>query len=102
MAYKNHWSPRASNDFDAIYTYYRDVANERVALNRLSKIIDATNILEYMPHIGQFDDKYPHTPSYRYLTVLDYRIYYFVEDTNVFIAAIWDCRQGGKVFEQTN
>ena len=100
MAYKIHWSPRASDDFDAIYTYYRNVAGKQVALNRLSKIIDAADIIEYMPYIGQRDKEYPHTPDYRYLTVLDYRIYYYVEDNIVNIAAIWDCRQGSKVFDE--
>jgi hypothetical protein len=31
---------------------------------------------------------------------MDYRIYYFVEEQMVFIAAIWDCRQGGDVFDR--
>ena len=79
---------------------YRNVAGEKVALNRLSKIIDSTDIIEYMPFIGQRDNEYPHTPGYRYLTVLDYRIYYYVEDNIVNIAAIWDCRQGSKVFDE--
>ncbi len=55
-----------------------------------------------MPHIGHLDKDYPHTPSYRYLVVLDYRIYYFIEEQTVYIAAIWDCRQGSPVFEVNN
>ena len=51
-----------------------------------------------MPNIGPIDEEFPHTPNYHYLVVMDYRIYYFVEEQTVFIAAIWDCRQGGDVF----
>ena len=52
-----------------------------------------------MPNIGHLDEDHPHTPSYRYLVVLDYRIYYFIEEQTIYIAAIWDCRQGSPVFE---
>ena len=55
--------------------------------------------LKSMPYIGQLDEEYTHTPSYRYLTILDYRVYYSVEENEVIIAAIWDCRQGGNVFD---
>ena len=50
--------------------------------------------------LNTVDENFQHTPSYRYLVVLDYRIYYFTEDQTVYIAAIWDCRQGGRVFKQ--
>jgi len=69
-----------------------------VAENRMAKILDATDILETMPNIGQLDNQYSHTPSYRYIVVLDYRIYYFIEEETVNIAAIWDCRQGERPF----
>lgn len=98
MAYKNHWLRRAQDEFDTIYLYYLRRAGEKVAENRMAKILDATDILETMPNIGQLDSQYSHTPTYRYIVVLDYRIYYFIEEETVNIAAIWDCRQGEKVF----
>ena len=76
------------------------MAGEGVAKRRLAKILHATDSIEFMPNIGPIDEEFPHTPSYRYLVVLDYGIYYFVEEPNVYIAAIWDCRQGGKVFDE--
>lgn len=100
MAYRVRWLYRAEKDFDAIYFYYLRIAGERVANSRLSKILDTTDIVGYMPEIGQMDEDYNHTPTYRYITVLDYRIYYFTEDNVVNDAAIWDCRQGSKVFEE--
>lgn len=74
------------------------MAGEHVAKRRLSKILDTTDAIGFMPNIGQLDQDYSHTPTYRYITVLDYRIYYFTEEEVVNIAAIWDCRQEGQVF----
>ncbi|MBR4506614.1 MAG: type II toxin-antitoxin system RelE/ParE family toxin [Bacteroidales bacterium] len=98
MAYRNHWLRRAEKDFNDIYLYYRRYASEEVAKRRLEKILQTAEKIEGMPNIGMLDDEFPHTPSYRHITVLDYRIYYFVEEDVVNIAAIWDCRQGGDVF----
>ena len=100
MTYKNRWLQRAANNFDEIYSYYKLVAGENTAKRRLSQILQATDILEVMPNIGKIDEEFPHTPCYRYLIVLDYRIYYFVDGQTIYIAAIWDCRQGGKAFNQ--
>ena len=101
MAYKNHWLQGAAKNFDDIFLYYKQVAGDNVAKRRVSRILQATEVLEFMPNIGRIDEEFPHTPSYRYLFVMDYRIYYFVEQQTVYIAAIWDCRQGGKVFSGT-
>ena len=98
MAYRNHWLRRAEKDIDDIYHYYRRHASEEVAKRRLEKILQTAEKIESMPNIGVLDDEFPHTPSYRHITVLDYRIYYFVEEDVVNIAAIWDCRQGSDVF----
>ncbi len=98
MAYNIHWTRRASSDIDSIFHFYSENASILVASRRLHKIKKDIAILKYMPNIGRLDDKYPHTPNYRYLNALDYRIYYFVEEKDVFIAAIWDYRQGGSTF----
>lgn len=99
MTCKIHWLQRAAKDFDDIYLYYKQVAGVSVAKRRMSKILQATTNLEAMPNIGPLDEDFKHTPSYRYLLVSDYRIYYFIEGQTIYIAAIWDCRQGGKVFK---
>lgn len=59
MAYKNHWLQRAVKDFDAIYVYYQQVAGEGVAKRRMSKILQATDAIAYMPQIGFIDEEYP-------------------------------------------
>lgn len=99
MAYSIHWLRRAEVDVNAIYLFYCQMASENVAKRRVSKILDTVEVLGYMPNIGRLDETYNHTPTYRYLTVLDYRIYYFLEGDKAVIAAIWDTRQGGRAFE---
>lgn len=51
-----------------------------------------------MPYLGRKDEDFTHIREYRYMVVLTYKVYYFVEDDGVYIASIWDCRQGGKAF----
>ena len=99
MAYSIQWTRRASSDIDHIYRFYLEKAGARIASSRLLKIKRDIAHLKSMPNIGPLDSDYPHTPTFRYLTVLSYKVYYFVEEQDVFIAAIWDCRQGGKDFE---
>ena len=101
MAYKVHWLRRAEKDFDAIYLFYLQMAGERVAKKRMSKILDITEAIGFMPNIGRMDEDYNHTPTYRFITASDYRVYFFIEEEVVNIAAIWDCRQGGRVFNES-
>ena len=98
MAYEIHWLRRASNELDAIYQFYCEFASEKVAKRRISKIIHSVDLLENMPFLGMEDEDFLHIRPYRYVVVLTYKVYYFVEDDGVFIASIWDCRQGGRDF----
>ena len=95
MAYEIHWLRRASNELDAIYQFYCEFASEKVAKRRIAKIIHSVDLLENMPFLGREDEDFVHIRLYRYVVVLTYKVYYFVEDNGVFIASIWDCRQGG-------
>ena len=98
MACEIHWLRRASNELDAIYQFYCELASEKVAKRRIGKIIHSVDLLENMPFLGREDEDFVHIRPYRYVVVLTYKVYYFVEDGGVFIASIWDCRQGGTAF----
>ena len=98
MVYELHWLRRASNELDAIYQFYCQLASEKVARQRVGKIVHSIDNLETMPYLGRKDEEFTHIREYRYLVVLTYKVYYFIEDNGVYIASIWDCRQGGKVF----
>ena len=51
-----------------------------------------------MPNLGRKDENFQHIRTYRFLIVLTYKVYYFIEDNDIYIASIWDCRQGGSTF----
>ncbi len=98
MGFDIHWLRRASDELDSIYQFYKQFANEEVAVSRVGMIIRCVGLLETMPFLGRKDEEFTHIREYRYLVVLTYKVYYFVENNNIYIASIWDCRQGGKAF----
>lgn len=98
MAFEIHWLRRASNELDAIHQFYSEFASEQVAKRRIGIIIHSVDLLQTMPYLGRMDEDFTHIRSYRYLIVLTNKVYYFVEDDGVYIASIWDCRQGGAAF----
>ena len=98
MAFEIHWLRRASNELDAIHQFYSEFASEQVAKRRIGIIIHSVDLLQTIPYLGRMDEDFTHIRSYRYLIVLTYKVYYFVEDDGVYIASIWDCRQGGAAF----
>jgi plasmid stabilization system protein ParE len=98
MAFEIHWLRRASNELDAIHQFYSEFASEQVAKRRIGIIIHSVDLLQTMPYLGRMDEDFTHIRSYRYLIVLTYKVYYFVEDDGVYIASILDCRQGGAAF----
>ncbi|MBP3739903.1 MAG: type II toxin-antitoxin system RelE/ParE family toxin [Bacteroidales bacterium] len=99
MVYKVHWLRRASNELYSIYRYYSDHASPRIGTRRVGKILDAVELLYTMPQIGRPDGDFRNVREYRYIVTLSYRIYYFIENNDIFIASIWDCRQGGKAID---
>ena len=96
--YKIHWLRRASTEIETIYRFYSHFASELVAKRRVGKIIHDADLLKTMPYLGRKDEDFTHIREYRYLVVLCYKIYYFIENDCVYIASIWDCRQGGNAF----
>ena len=51
-----------------------------------------------MPNLGRKDENFQHIRAYHFLIVLTYKVYYFIEDNDVYIASIWDCRLGSSTF----
>ena len=96
--YKIRWLIRASTEIETIYKFYRRFASEFVAKRRIGKIVHGVELLQLMPYLGRKDEEFTHIREFYYLVVLSYKIYYFVENDCVYIASIWDCRQGGGAF----
>ena len=98
MVYEIRWLKRASDELEAIFQFYTRLAGEEVARRRIWMIVHSVDHLETMPFLGKKDEEFTQIRNYRYLVVLAYKIYYFVEDDKVFVASIWDCRQGDSAF----
>lgn len=98
MEYEIHWLRRASTEIETIYRFYKHFASDIVAKRRISKIIHSVDYLKKMPYLGRKDEDFINIREYRYLVVLTYKIYYFIENDKVYIASIWDCRQGSNAF----
>ena len=98
MAYEIHWLRRASEELEAIFRFYNHFASDKVAKFRVETIINSVDNLEFMPFLGQKDEDFTYIREYRYLVVLTYKVYYFVEGHDVFVASVWDCRQGSEAF----
>ena len=98
MVYKIHWLRRASNELDEIFQFYSKFASTQVAKRRVGKIINSISKLQSMPNLGRKDENFQHIRAYRFLIVLTYKVYYFIEDNDVYIASIWDCRLGSSTF----
>ena len=95
--YKIHWLRRASIELETIYRFYGQPFHILLVVAN-GKIIHSVGLLGKMPCLGKKDKDFTHIREYRYLVVLSYKIYYFIETDNVYIASIWDCRQGRSVF----
>ena len=98
MAFEIHWLRRASRELDSVFQFYSQFASKQVASRRIVKIVHCVDLLEAMPYLGKKDEEFAHIRQYRYLVVLTYKVYYFVEGNGVYVASVWDCRQGGRAF----
>jgi len=98
MVYKILWLRQASNELDEIFQFYSKFASAQVAKRHVGIIIDSISKLQSMPNLGRKDENFQHIRTYRFLIVLTYKVYYFIEDNDIYIASIWDCRQGGSTF----
>ena len=96
--YEIIWLKRSSTEIETIYSFYKHFASEVVAKRRIGIIIHSVDILKKMPYIGKKDEDFTHIREYRFVVVLAYKIYYFIENNKVYISSIWDCRQGNGAF----
>lgn len=89
------WLGFAEEDLDSIYQFYAD-NNSRYFANKLyNQILDTTDNLIHFPRMGPIEwDLSEKDEEYRSLLVRKYfKIIYFIENENIYIAAVWDCRQ---------
>jgi plasmid stabilization system protein ParE len=88
------WSDSAIEDLHNIYNFHLINANKRVADRLANSIVDQTLLLEQTPGMGQSEDLLAHLQKeIRFLVHKKYKIVYWIDDSMVTIAAVFDCRQ---------
>ena len=84
----------ALSQIEDIFDFYMIIANADTARKIVSAIVDKTIILEKTPHIGQSEELLvKREKEYRYLVEGNYKIIYWIEETEIKIASVFDCRQ---------
>ena len=91
---KVEWSILASTRIQEVYDYLFDVAGERTARKITGKIENHVKKLSANPRVGQKEVMLEGEKiEYRYLVEGNYKIIYRIEDDNVTISTLFDCRQ---------
>lgn len=88
------WSVRAKNDLKKVFDYYLHAVSENVAQKVISNILQSIKPLGFSPYIGQIElSIVGNTTKYRYIVTGNYKIIYSIENNQVRIHTIFDCRQ---------
>ncbi len=88
------WSKMAKDGMKAIIRYYRKEASAQVARNITTSIQREAQRLLLMPQIGAVEPLLAtKSREYRYIISSHYKIIYYIQNTTIVIACIFDCRQ---------
>ena len=94
MELKIFWTDKAKNDLKVIYSYFFNLASKKVAKSITKKIVERTFDLKSNPNLGAIEESLMHRKfSYRSIIDGNYKIIYFVDNYNIFISTVFDCRQ---------
>jgi len=88
------WTDTAKFQLKGIYNYHKKKANKTIAKKLVKSIIERTIQLAKNPNSGP-KEQIPSEKNfdYRYLVEGNYKIIYWIQDVNVTIAMVFDCRQ---------
>lgn len=88
------WTNIATNQLEQIFDYYKYKASLKVAKKITQQIVNRTIHLETNSLIGPKEPLLENRKrEYRYLVEGNYKIIYFIEESNIKISSIFDCRQ---------
>ena len=97
MDLKVVWTDIAKFRLEAIFFYYKDKAGITVARKMTAQIIAKADSLEKQPTIGPIEELLKNRRNtYRYIIQGNYKIIYWIEDSYIKIATVFDCRQNPK------
>jgi plasmid stabilization system protein ParE len=88
------WTDSAIKQLHDIFEFYKSSANVIISHKIINDIINKTILLEKHPKAGQREKLLTNREKeYRYLVEGNYKIIYWIDETFVNIAAVFDCRQ---------
>jgi plasmid stabilization system protein ParE len=94
MALTIIWSKFAKTQLKEIMNSYSVVAGIAVAHRLVSKIINRVDILYNNPRAGQSEEFLEHyIEGFRYLVEGNYKIIYWINNDEIIISSVFDCRQ---------
>ncbi|KAA5538292.1 type II toxin-antitoxin system RelE/ParE family toxin [Paenimyroides baculatum] len=103
MKYKIVWSAFSEKQIDGIFNYYTQKATYKLALDIVTKILLAPDILIDNPKIGQKEHTLQQRLiTYHYILALNYKIIYSIDDDEMLIkiADVFDTRQNPNKIER--
>lgn len=103
MKYKIVWSAFSEKQIDDIFNYYTQKTTYKVALDIVTKILLAPDILIDNPKIGQKEHTLQQRLiTYHYILALNYKIIYSIDDDEMLIkiADVFDTRQNPNKIER--
>ena len=91
------WTEEAQEDMENIYAFWH-LQNTQYAVKLYNSFIDEAERLVSFPQIGQLDNLLHHrSENFRSLVVDEHhKLIYTIEDEDIVIHAVWDCRQNPK------
>lgn len=95
MAKRIIWTDRADKTFTKILEFYVELNGSKTYSRKLNKEVQVLlSVISKQPHIGTKTEK----ERFRILIRGNYKIFYEVDETKIFVHLIWDCRQNPEDF----
>lgn len=88
------WLPMAEKALEAIFSFYEE-KSIKAARKIIADILQATDQLSVHPEMATIEELLQERQeTFRSLVVRQtYKVVYYIEDTVIYIADVWDCRQ---------
>lgn len=90
------WTTKAGNDLSKLFDYYLLNASPQTAVRMHNEVVKEAEKLLVFPNLGKVDPQFSNMKyTVRSLVILSglYRILYFIDQDELVIARIWNCRQ---------
>lgn len=88
------WTDKAKYHLKLIQLFYLETVSFMVSESVVNGLIDCVTNLKYNPQMGGMEPSLRNYPEgYRYLVQGNYKIIYWIDQQNVIISVIFDCRR---------